>query len=131
MQELETLLNSLIDRGWKPWDIEWDDIELLSLYMNSKNLYIWYMDYSIPEKESYNQKFKTFRELVSLESGLWQFCFEKWLYKKSNGLIERYPDANKGDHSFHYSGGYQYRLLESALIPEEELAKFLVENIKV
>ena len=25
----------------------------------------------------------------------------------------------------------EYRLLESALIPEEELAKFLVENIKI
>ena len=26
---------------------------------------------------------------------------------------------------------YQYRLLESSLIPEEELGKFLVDNIKV
>ena len=28
-----------------------------------------------------------------------------------------------------FNHNYQYRLLESALIPEEELAKFLVENI--
>ena len=26
---------------------------------------------------------------------------------------------------------HQYRLLESALIPEEELGKFLVDNIKI
>ena len=29
-----------------------------------------------------------------------------------------------------FNHNYQYRLLESALIPEKELAKFLVKNIK-
>ena len=30
-----------------------------------------------------------------------------------------------------FNHNHQYRLLESALIPEKELAKFLVDNIKV
>lgn len=134
MKELENLLNTLIQLGWKPWSIEWDDIELLSLYMNSKNLYIWYMDYSIPEKESYNQKFKTFRELVSLESGLRQFVCANALHKPTwDELVLNPswgPDWPSADWSF-FCGDSAYRLLESALIPEEELGKFLIENIKV
>ena len=42
------------------------------------------MDYSTPEEEVYDQEFKTFRELTSLESGLWQFvCENKMVYSSS------------------------------------------------
>ena len=134
MQELETLLTSLIEEGWKPWGIDWDDIELLTLDMNSKNIYIWYMDYSNPEEEHYDQKFKTFRELVSLESGLWQFVCDRSLLKsiwKSRAKEPSMSALGFKSEVLALSFEPEYRLLESALIPEEELGKFLIDNIKV
>lgn len=69
------------------------------------------------------------RQLVSLESGLWQFVCRNKLYKKQENFRE---DVYKTQlNTWWFSHNYQYRLLESALIPEEELAKFLVNNITV
>ena len=139
MQELETLLNTLIEKGWKPRGIEWVDIDFFNLDMKRKIIHIWYMDYSNPEKEIYDQEFKAFRELVNTESGLWQFVCENELvpYKTSGQIIKRYVNGTVGRYSWNILEGnvissdldYQYRLLESALIPEEELGKFLIENI--
>lgn len=74
------------------------------------------------------------RNLVSLESGLWQFVVEdKFAINKDRewaANVSRHPDGLDCDRSLS-SNDYQYRLLESALIPEKELAKFLVDNIKV
>lgn len=118
MQELEKLFNTLIKRGWKPagfpgqseikitegWGVE--------LYMDTKDVTV-------------AVKIKL-RNLVSLESGLWQFVCDKKLFNKD-------PDTlfNSGGNIKYNIYDYQYRLLESVLIPEEELAKFLIENIKL
>ena len=126
MNQLEQLLNSLIKIWWKPWNVDVNCDISIKIENNRIKIYFELKTWVIVS----NSGGMSLRELVSLESWLWQFCMEKWLYKKDNGLIERYPDANKDDHSFHYSGGYQYRLLESALVPEEELAQFLIDNIK-
>lgn len=131
MKELETLLTSLVHEGWKPWGIEWDDIDLFLLDMKRKNIHIWYMDYSNPEEEVYDQEFKTFRELVSLESGLWQFVVENRLYKPINCKYEVYLDYKRDRYDTLNQSDTNYRLLESALVPEEELSKFLIDNIKV
>jgi|GEM_PF-2923852 hypothetical protein len=50
------------------------------------------MDYDNPEEENYEQDFKTFRELVNMESGLWQFVCDRELikYKTSEKIIKRY-----------------------------------------
>ena len=40
MQELEKLLNSLIQRGWKPWGIDPENIELFNLNIDRKNIHI-------------------------------------------------------------------------------------------
>lgn len=133
MQELETLLTSLIEKGWKPWGIDWDDIELLTLDMNSKNIYIWYMDYSNPEEEHYDQKFKTFRELASMESWLWDFVVKnnlQWEWKEWTFNISFWPEWPDAGASFYY-GTPEYRLIGSSLIPEEELGQFLFDNIIV
>ena len=122
MQELENLLNSLVQRGWKPAnfpgksEIKISEDEGVVLYMNTE-------DVTLAVKVK-------LRNLVSIESGLWQFVCEHKLYKEHNGKIERYFDFNEDDYLFHYARDYQYRLLESALIPEKELGKFLVDNIK-
>lgn len=79
------------------------------------------------------------RQLVSLESWLWQFCAEKGFLNSP----DQYPNKdfrakNPRPHwemslrwdTYYKTEVYQYRLLEAALIPEEELEQFLVENIK-
>ena len=88
------------------------------------------MDYSTPEEEIYDQEFKTFRELVSLESGLWQFVCGNKLYKQPNEKF-RESVSKVWLNIWWFAHNHQYRLLESSLIPEEELGKFLVDNIKL
>lgn len=126
MQELETLLNSLIQRGRKPWGKLVNGV----FYIHSKSLLIYLNVINEPKRQIRQD---SFRELVSLESGLWQFVCNNWLYKNNLDKYREWfiDDESKNkvigyDHSY-----YQYRLLESALIPEEELAKFLVDNIVV
>ena len=76
MQELETLLNSLIQRGWKPAgfqgesEIKISEDQGVVLYMNTE-------DVTLAVKVK-------LRNLVSLESGLWQFVCRNKLYKKAN-----------------------------------------------
>lgn len=130
MQELETLLASLYKRGRKPKDREIISIKFdqeftksegrTILHCNCKDWFWFYAD---------------LRWLVSLESGLWEFvCSHLLIWPNKNDWMK---NADVGDEGYITSDQYytalnhEYRLLESALIPEEELAKFLVDNIKV
>ena len=124
MQELENLLNSLIQRGWKPWG-KYDKI------LNVSKNHGWLMRMV----ESNNVwMYVHIRSIVSIESELWQFCVENkmvnwWIWIGRNKRIK----TKEGGKSMqrHWKNNHQYRLLESALIPEEELAKFLVGNIRI
>ena len=71
------------------------------------------------------------RELVSLESGLWQFVCENELTRCYNWDEWKYTETFPWDYRDYPADEHQYRLLESALIPEEELGKFLVDNIVI
>lgn len=132
MQELETLLNSLIQRGWKPWGKDVDKIAIppKEEFNEDRNLFI-----DIKFSNGY-WMYRPRRELVSMESWLWQFVCENSLIKQCKGTICKNPKAYWNAWSIQWEWWYwcdmaEYRLLESALIPEEELGKFLVENIKV
>lgn len=129
MKELENLLNKIIEKGRKPWGIDPENIELFSIDIKRKNIHIWYMDYDTPEEENYEQEFKTFRELVSMESWLWQFVCDNKLYNRTYNFRENVRKTWYNIWWFSYN--FQYWILESALIPEEDLPKFLVENIKI
>lgn len=125
MKELEDLLTSLVQRGRKPWGIIAEGIRFITTKRFSIHFY---------EKRIGMETLRNLRELVSLESGLWQFCVENkmvnwWIWIGRNKRIK----TKEGEKSMqrHWKNKHQYRLLESALIPEEELGKFLVENIKV
>ena len=126
MQELETLLTSLIQRGRKPWGAENVD----SIFcLDYKPALTCLGEDSYPIITLSNC---SFRELVSLESGLWQFVCERQLCGNERGYWLRchsHPLDSEADYSWKFN--YEFRLLESALIPEEELGKFLVENIKI
>jgi len=128
MQELENLLNSLIQRGWKPWGEKSKKI-----IIRSSRIFVYNSEWYI------NPEGKHIRSIVSLESLLWQFVCDKELVKNktSEKIIKRYIKETLERESWNITEADiictdldpEYRLLESALIPEEELGKFLVDNI--
>ena len=122
MKELENLLTSLIQRGRKPWGLR---------YFAEVMVFKTYIDF-ITKKWASSPT--SLRELVSLESWLWNFLCDNKLIKqtsKERVLNPTYwPKWADCDWSIQ-SNEAQYLLLESALIPEEELGKFLIDNIKL
>ena len=125
--KLEQLFNSLIEKGWKPFGREktlhisihnWD---LMSVYLDW-----WFM----------NEDTKSLRELVSKESGLWQFVCNNWLIPEDRKCHERVLDLtfwpNWPDVSDQMcSRNYEYWLMSSAICDEKYLEQFLIENIKI
>lgn len=126
MSDLERVLTYLMEQGWNPWGIDTVDIDLFSVDFKRKNIHIWYMDYSNPEKENYEQEFKSFRELVSLESGLRQFVSERKLFERNLNVWTNHGMQREYDIYDH-----TYWVIESALCIEEDLPEFLVNNIRV
>lgn len=122
MQELENLLNSLIQRGWKPAnfpgksEIKISEDGDVVLYMNTE-------DVTLAVKVK-------LRNLVSLESGLWQFvCQNKLLSDKVD--LQDYIEDSFWFRRCPRDSNWSYRLMRVAFVAEEDLAKFLIENIKV
>jgi hypothetical protein len=72
------------------------------------------------------------RQLVSKESGLWQFvCKNRFLkWPDSTDEWQKNPIWASFDELF-YADSYQFYLIESALCDEDKLEKFLLENIKI
>ena len=123
---MEELLNKLIQRWWKPFGKTWINERDAFVYMNkwhcirlhkwvyANNILCWQYD---------------LRQIVSKESWLRQFCCDKW-------LVEMYEwwywqnicplDSKEYDYT-----DYQYWILESSLIDEDKLDKFLIDNIKI
>ena len=84
---------------------------------------MWYLD------SNNAWRYVHIRSIVSLESGLWQFVCENELYKEDDCWEWRFTFDEV--RFFYYKSIPKFRLLESALVSEEELGKFLVDNIKV
>lgn len=123
MKELENLLTSLVQRGWKPFNYIWtvDRIEVDDNFEISIIFITWEFAY------------KTLRDLVVLESWLWQFVCNNKLYKETNKSWESWGVSVNSVNVVEFCSCSlpQFRLLESALLPEEELGEFLVENIVI
>lgn len=130
MGKLENLLNAIIKMGWKPWGNDVDSIRVITKTILS----MIYKNWNWGELQG-------IRKLVSLESWLWQFVCENELvpYQTSGQIIKRYVKETVGRYSSNILEwevissdiDYQYRLLESALLPEEKLEEFLLSNIIV
>lgn len=123
MKELEALLNSLITVGGKPRNEEVDFCEYK------------FWKFRFLKKSGQIVCMYSLRELVSLESGLWQFvCSHLLIWPNKSDWMK---NADIGDdwyittNEYYTALNHEYRLLESALIPEEELGEFLVDNIIV
>ena len=121
MQELEKVLNSMIKKWWKPWGKEYTAIDVIQ---DGREECLMFRDVPKRQMQAY-----TFRSLVSIESGFWQFVCKNKLHKKTDNFWESVSKTSTNIWWFNHN--HQYRLLESALIPEKELAKFLLENIKL
>ena len=125
MKELENLLNKLIEEWRKPF---W-----ITLKTKIKiHEWVWFYDDKTIQLEfdcGNMGKYVRLRQIVSAESWLWQFVCKNKLHKKADNFWENVSKASTNIWWFPHN--HQYRLLESARIPEKELAKFLVENIVI
>lgn len=131
MKELERLLIDIIDKGWNPWGIDRDTIVYLELDIKNMNIHIRYTILDEQDESSFSA-IKSIRDLVSLESWLWSFlCDNKLIKQNSNQRILNpihWPEWADCGWSIQ-SNEMQFRLIQSSLISENELAEFLIKNI--
>ena len=118
MKEVEKLLSSLIKKGWEPWNRKADFCEYR----------FWKIRFIKESGEIVG--IYTIRSLVSIESGFWQFvCQNKLLSDKVD--LQDYLEDSYWFRRCPFDTNWMYRIMQSALYSEEDLVKFLVENIKV
>ena len=128
---MEELLNKLIEKGWRPFDVKW----ISEYFFESVPVGLYRLCWKKPDYD-YNVYSK--RDLVSKESGLWQFVCENGMIRVTEGNSlcnwlfweEIYYDETQTD-KLYKNDNYEYWLIESALKDEDELDKFLLDNIKV
>ena len=135
MQELENLLTSLVQRGRKPKGREVVLIQLDQEFTKSEGKTVFYCSC-----KDWFWFYADLRRLVSLESWLWQFCMENGLLNSPDQYPHKdfraknprpYWEMSLRRDCYYKTEVYQYRLIESALIPEDQLAKFLLSNIVI
>ncbi len=118
-KKLEQLLNSLIEKGWKPFKLS---------NVNTVDIYKELVCFEV-ENPKYGKPYRFFlHELTSMESWLWQFVCElkkeeriNWCSYEHNTIIcqwERY---------LHYDP--KYWIMLSSI--QEDIPKFLLDNIKL
>lgn len=119
MQELETLLKSLVHRGRKPCGEEIIDLNIEDGVI------------SMLSEDFFADNIKlNLRSIVSLESGLWQFvCSQKLLSDKVD--MKDYIEDSYWFQDKPYDKDGFYWVMRCARLEEEELGQFLVENIKI
>lgn len=127
--KLEELLNKLIEKGWRPFDVKW----ISEYFFESVPVGLYRLCWKKPDYD-YNVYSK--RDLVSKESGLWQFVCNNWMIPEDRKCHERVLDLtfwpNWPDVSAQMcSRNYEYWLMSSAICDEKYLEQFLIENIKV
>lgn len=123
MKRIRDTLNKLIKKWWKPfWITLKTKIKIHELE--------WFYDDQIIQFELdcvSMGKYVRLRELVSMESWLWQFICDNKLYNRTYNFRE---DVCKTWYNiWWFSHNFQYWILESALIQEKDLPKFLIDNI--
>jgi hypothetical protein len=123
--DLEWLLNSLIEKGWKP---RWFGVK--------KILNLW--EWKIIFITNWKGNFSKLRFLTVKESWLWQFVCEnkllaKWILDLPDILWKRDSlDCMRTDlRKSCYPHNYEYRIIESALCDEDKLEEFLLNSIKL
>ena len=117
---METLLNKILEKGWKPFG--WKDIKRIT----NEWWFVCFVHKS--EKRPWLSEV-SYRELCSKESWLRQFVCENGMVKsiwseiEIKNLNEWYWVIRDTD--------YEYRLIETSLKNEDELEQILLDNIKI
>lgn len=109
-------MNDLLRMWWKPFNRDKTlhiDCYDKCKWLNYKWIHLdgWFM----------NEESRTLRELVSIDSWLWQFVCE-------NGMQNMIEEHREGYCS---NEDYWYRLIESALLDEDKLEDFILDNVKI
>ena len=122
-QLLSKLLNDLLRMWWKPFNRD------KTLHIDCYNKCKW-LNYKWIHLDGWfmNEESRTLRELVSIDSWLWQFVCENKLFPK-NRWYKRENDEGNG--LVYYCDECQYFLIDASLKDESELEDFLLTNIKV
>lgn len=125
MKELEFLLNLLLKMGRKPyWQTKFKKIKVSSnIYNKTKRRIIVEFDWW----DFWN--YYKLCDVVSINSWLRQFVCKNNLHKKGINNFREKVYRVWGNAKW-FECNYEYRLLESTLIPEKELEQFLLDNIK-
>lgn len=130
MKELENLLLSILERGWSPFGIDWDTIAYLGLDIKKMNIHLRYTFIDEEGDEVSLPFVKSIRDLVSLESGFWQFvCKNKLISDKVD--MQDYIEDSYWFRRCPFDTNWVFRIIQSSIHSEEHLAKFLVDNIKL
>lgn len=133
--DLEQLLNSLIEKGWKPYGMENYDRFIIESAWDM--CFRWKYPWADWESAfDYNYDYFKIRELVSIDSWLWQFVCENKMEKKMEKnhrwiWINSWAKSAYQSYPVYTMERYEYRLIESALCDEDKLEEFLLDNIKV
>ena len=119
---MEELLNSLIEKGWKPFPNEWIDC----YDFRFENHWHDFMCCSRDDDDEYTHNYTyLWRDIVSKESWLWQFVCE-------NGMqVWEFNNWSKNSWDLYTDIYYEYWVIESSLKDESELEEFLLSNIKL
>lgn len=118
MQELETLLKSLVHRGRRPCGEG-----VIDLYIEDGVI-------SILLENFFADNIKlNLRSIVSLESGLWQFVCSQKLFSDKVDMKDYIENSYWFQDKPYDKDGF-YWVMRRARLEEEELGKFLVDNIK-
>ena len=96
----------MIKKWWKPWGKEYTAIDVIQ---DGREECLMFRDVPKRQMQAY-----TFRSLVSIESGFWQFVCKNKLHKKTDNFWENVSKTSTNIWWFNHN--HQYRLLESALI---------------
>jgi len=122
--KLEQLLNSLIEKGWKPFGRE-----------TRHELSSWVVYDTIDIKGKWDIRVidrwhHHIRELVAKESWLWQFVYDNWYNQEKKEYREWYTKYNMKA-EYWDTNDYEYYIIESALCDEDKLEEFLLNSIKL
>ena len=128
---MEELLNKLIEKGWKPFWIRWEETRIKIERNEDLDMKIFKLDWIIIEQ--HHRISWSLRNLTSKESWLWQFVCENGMIKTYMNIeheSRRHSDKNHKP-VWAFDNQSYYYLIESALCNEEDLEQFLLDNIKV
>ena len=148
---MEELLNKLIQRWWKPFGIEWIKEFHLKAYECERwtnkimiKHFDWYFTDGIRTSDHpwdiWARMYVVYwlKHITAKDSWLWQFVCENHLYIykmwENKNFIQDHFKNEYNECCYQYlwdKSCYEYYLLESALCNEEDLEKFLLDNIKI